>query len=389
MPMNFEERQRIEYHPRLGIAVRVQTVIDRAVKETEYNVPTEILEAVNNTVTDALTRAVNTLAKADDLLSDLESDLKDTVTNGIAFSDYLKEKQNDGDYDTISAWEDANTLDVNGSMKGDVYPTVVDARENIVDYINLLNDTVVVGDVYQDDLESLEAAEARQLENLVKNDIAKSDISTLRELKMQNELLDTVNGALDAIDAFLDDTKEVTSLTVDDLFRNNIESVVSTLATGDSDKLDKLSRLSEIGFAQVAGTTQDIKQRTTRIKETNDVVHAEVKEFMGLVKDAGDILDWMGSFETDYDESAITEVMRNTLLSVTSILDGYDAVIGDMHKTNEMASMQYNDLVGNLYIKEGHRQQHHVTNDVNTKLNVSSANADQQINRFVKSMGYK
>ena len=240
---------------------------------------------------------------------------------------------------------------------------------------------------YHDEADDICHQEAKELDNIVRN--GTDNEKTKAELKAKTELVDAIEGAIDGIQEFLDNTESLINYTVNDLFKGDIESVVEQLATASAENIERLGRFSEIGFAQYADAGDDIKERMSRVTDANILLHDEVKELRKLRREAGSLLDWLDTLETDADDSPVTEVIENSLLSVETVLDGYDDVLTDMHKTNEMQLMQFHDMIDNLYIKESHRQQCNVASQMKNHFDYKDDDRKKQVKRFVENMGYK
>lgn len=389
MGMNKQEREYIEYRPDLRLHVDVMAIVNQESPNQAYEIPEEVQEALEKSACSLLGKAFSALEQADVLLDNLEENLQNTTAEGISFQDYKNNKESkDGDPHLIHQWEDHHAGTVDGKLLGEVYPLVLGARQHLVDNINLLNNELVVGDINHDTHGAVCSAEEKKLNNIVRNDIANQDPAVLEELKTRNELLDAIDGAIDTVQNFLNDATELAEATVNDLFRGDVGAVVGFMAEAKPEQLESIGKLSEIGFAQMASESEDIKERLDRVQSANEVLHAEVKELRSLKLSAGKTLDWLSTVDTNYDESSITEIIDNTLLATTTILDGYDAVLLDMHKTNEMASMQYEDIITNLYLKESQRQQNRITKEVKKYYDKTDPNKDRQTKRFTQNMGY-
>jgi hypothetical protein len=414
MPMNERERRFIEYRPQLGIVVDLKAIIESKRAEMvdggevasnlpdnlpdlpeevkallELPIPEEVKEALEHPATPVLDKALQTRDKVDNLLKDLEDMLKDDVANGVSFQDYLNNRGEDGDADIKRAWEDFHGKDINGKLAGDVYPVVANVRDQLDKHINLLNDMVLEGDIHHDSLEDLYKAEANRLDQIVRNDNLMNDENVRAELKTKTEIVQAVEGAIDSISSFADDVTELVNLNVDDLFRNQVETVVEEFAEASSTNLESLGKFSELGFAQYAEETEEIKERMENVSDANEILHEELRQLRPMILEAHRVLTWLEEVDTNYDESPFTEVIENLLVPIECLIDTYEEVLLDMHKTNEMQTMQFEDFVGHLRWKESHRQTRHMTRDVQKHFDRNDPNRQKQVQRFTQNMGYK
>jgi hypothetical protein len=394
MPMNDMERWYIEYHPRLGLNINVTAIIESQLEAlgtlapAAYNVPEELLEAMENPPCRSLEKAMDTMGKLDGLLDDIEENLADTVSGGISFQDYLSSREENGDPDVKRAWEEHQGKNLDGKLEGELYPVLLEARKNLADKVMLLNKEVLVGDIEYDKVDDICKQEKQKVEDILKNDVAKSDPAVLAELKMNNELTDAISDAVDDIAAFVDEAEELLNMNVDDIFEG-VDEVVSHLADAKPDDLTRLSTLAEIGFAKQAEESEAIKDRMDLVGESNTLLHEEIAKFRTLKADAGKIMEWFESIDTNYDSSPITNIIEDNMESVDDVLDGYDDVLLDMHKGNEMQKMQFEDLTQVLYSKETYRQTTSLTKNMKKHYDKSDKNKEKQVARFTQNMGYK
>lgn len=390
MSMKNQERLHIEYHPRLGLNINVGAIIEEERQSTgeAYHLPEEIMESLENPPCRSLEKALGTIGKIDNLLDGIEGRLTDTVSDGIPFQEYLDNKGPDGDLHIVHQWEDHQNLDLNGSIEGEVYPILLEVRENLVDKVNLLNKEVLVGDIEYDKIDDICKHEKQKIEDILRNDIAKSDPDVLASLKMNNELTDAISGAVDGIADFVDDVTELLDMNVDEIFEG-IDEVVSHLTDASPENLDRLSMLASLGFAAKADAAQDIRQRMDRVKESSAILHEEISTLRKMKADAGKVMQWFEGIDTDYDSSPITHLIEDNLESVDTILDSYDDVLLDIHKGNEMQAMQFEDLTDNLYAKETYRQTTKLTANIKKHFDRSDRQKDKQVKRFTQNMGYK
>lgn len=391
MSMNKRERQYIEYRPQLGLTANIQAVITsiREDGNPDYNIPQELLEALETSPCSVLGKAMTTLEGIDNLLDNIEENLRDTVADGLSFQDYIINREKDGDPHIVHQWEDYQSLNADGTLLGEVYPILLNVRGNLVDNINLLNDELLTGDIQYDNVEDICKQQAKELDNLIRTDATKRDDAVLEELKTKNELTDAIDGAIDGIQSFLEDVSALLDMTVNDYYKGDVETVVDQLAEVDKSQLNRLEALSHIGFNQYAEAGEDVKQRMDRVKDSNEILHEEVKAMRKLKLDTGKVLTWLGEIDTDGDSSPMTEIVENTLLSVTTVLEGYDDVLDDMHKSNEMQLMQFEDVVDTLYLKESHRVQQRIVKDMKKHFDHTDRDRKKQVKRFAENMGYR
>ena len=142
--MNKRERHYIEYRPQLGIVANVQAIIEKEQEDdASYQLPTEIGEACDTTACKALHKGIRALDKLDELLDTIEENLRDDVANGLTFQDYINSRDIEGDPHIRLEWEDHHSHSPDGKLIAEVYPLLLDSRQNLVDNMDLLNSEIL------------------------------------------------------------------------------------------------------------------------------------------------------------------------------------------------------------------------------------------------------
>lgn len=390
MSMNQNERQYIEYRPRFGLTVNIRAMLEAAGQDPEavYEAPVEIMEATQNLASDVFENGQATIRDLDDLLGAIENALSDELGSGVSIQDL---KANLDDPDLRRQWDEHHANNLDGSLAGELYPLLMDAKDNLNAVMDFLNKEIFGGVADLEDIEEIRSREAKEVEALIRKDIKGEQTQSLAPLKSKTEIVQALTGSVTAVQNFVAGAKDKLSRTVNDMFGGQVESVIYQLASAPANAMAGVQALSEVNFNRQAFQGNAVKDAIERLSggAVQEQLLDELSRLRAMKLDSESALNWMDSIETNFDSSPVTYLISDNIRAVQDILEAYDDVLADVHKKNMLQEMQYTELLGVLGGKEVARQTNRTVGNMRQHFDFSSRDLSKQVSRFVDNAGLK
>lgn len=390
MSMNQNERQYIEYRPRFGLVVNIRAMLEAAGQDPEavYEAPVEIMEATQNLASDVIENGQATIRDLDDLLDAIEKALSDELGSGVSIQDL---KANLGDPELRRQWDEYHANNLDGSLAGELYPLLMDAKDNLNAAMDFLNKELFGGIADLEDVDEVRNREAKEVEAIIRQDIKGEQTQSLAPLKSKTEIVQALTGSVTAVQNFVNGAKDTLSRTVNDMFAGQVESVIYQLAGAPASAISGVQALSEVNFNRQAFQGNSVKDGIERLSggDVQEQLLEELSRLREMKLNMESALSWMDSIDTNLDSSPVTYLISDNIRAVQDILEAYDDVLADVHKKNLLQDMQYTQLLGALGDKEVARQTNRTLDNMQQHFDFDSRDRSKQVSRFVDNAGLK
>lgn len=293
---------------------------------------------------------------------------------------------------------------------------------------------------YYDNPDAMIEREARELDALVRNDLAEGTSSKeLAKLKTKTEIVKAVEDGLAAKQDFLKDSKVLARQTPNSAFAAGageearqgeydenmeayldsigedtsglsdpsssgsmfspvdstaglpeyvgIQNVVENFATASEAAISGTGAMLSIVHAKQAADMEDLGERQTKLygKNTLKKIHDEIDRLRKLAVESEEALAWMDEVDTNFEQSSIVDVIIRNVEGINMVLDGYEDALLDLWKMNNLSQIQNDDVIDTLADKDVTRKSYNVISDMKQTYMPDAPNAAKN---FVNNMGY-
>lgn len=418
--------------PVFNEALNLLDDFDNFLDELEAKLADNVAETIPQTTTGSGGQNTQGTSSTGDNTQDTQNAQDGSAQNigsGISFQDYLTARNN-GDSDTADAYEAHHRNSLDGKIEAELYPLLAHIRENLAANIAFLNEqaflpdntedttpgsafnrmgrrkpTNLQDDDYKEELvthydnpDAMMNKEAKELDALVRHDVASGTSNReLAKLKSKTEIVKAINEGLAAKREFLNDAKILTRQSLNEAFSAGgdptspivgVQNVVENLATASQAAVSSITSMVEVVHAKLAEDMEDLAERQEKLyaQNTIEAVHKQVDKLRKLYLDAEENLSWMESLDTHFDQASVVDVIEQSLQGIHMVLDGYEAAMLDLRKTNNLEKLQNEDIINTLSNKDLTRKSYNVISDMKTNYMPGTSNAAKN---FVTNMDYK
>lgn len=177
MSMKPWERKIIEYRPNIGLKRTIlTTIIKRAGGEDNssiYKPTAKLIARTDRLAIDVIESIIATLSK----LNDMKASIEQTLAYDPTFIKY-KEAVDTGDQLLADEIHQDNMVDIIGRSELDVYPIIVDFIDELIEYLDTVNDTLFDGKVDYADLEPSRKEEEEKMESMLQMESEQLSLQT-------------------------------------------------------------------------------------------------------------------------------------------------------------------------------------------------------------------
>lgn len=165
-----------------------------------------------------------------------------------------------------------------------------------------------------------------------------------------------------------------------------VQNVIEGLAEASEAAISSSGKMLSIVHAAKAAEMEDLGERQAKLYgiSTLEIVQEEIEKLRELVIEAEELVSWMEEADTNFDQSALTDVIMQNVAGVHMTLEGYESALLDLHKLNNMERMHGEDVINTAADKDLSRKTYGVIKQMKTNYSSMSPNAAKA---FVQNMG--
>lgn len=378
-PLVVRDIDYLKYRPEFGYYPRI---LSKPMKDQSYIV-TPVLDRATEVLPSSIIGEIGDLLdNLDTMQAKLENCMRNSSVGDVSFREYKAELDSPRpNYDKVRKFENFHREDINGSMQGEIYPMVREMKGEMTDFRDYLNKKFYNGKADYDNINTSIDRDTRQIDDYYDKDIeAELSEKDIRELTVQSQLCKiTIDRVINSRD-YVTELNKTLCFNLYSEYGDGIRNIVDTISKADNDILEDLLVLNEGNYRKTLHVATGDKRASDRLN--NKDIRKGITEMVFKAGDmysakSGNVLDWVRTVDTDFDQSALTPLVADTLDVLEMISEESKATLIEGAKHNVLDKMQKEDSVGSLLNKKKSRQTCNLISEIVREKNNGTFDLDK------------
>lgn len=414
--MNAQERQHIEYRPKLSYSRDLSYVVRKFSLPPEtvssYEMPPELADATSLSATAVLADALNVRDRASTLVSDLVKGATD-LPGPVSLADYLKARA-EGNVAIIAAFEDFHANDLAGTTQGEVVPLLLELVDEMEALAGELSATFFPEGIKEDALEEAMTQEKEMLDALIAEDmasraaadqaqtssrvaqktansLARPSAADKRSLSVRAQLLHASADQVQSASEVVDKIEAVLKQTANDKFKGGIRSTISSLSSAPEAARAGVAKLSELRFMQAAARGRAVmaQKRAFNGPAVRRKLWELIRELMRQWQEVCvPTLEWLNTLPYKYTPNdPLTLMATDMVKAIEQVRNELNDALLDLLKQTVLDADHRAMLLEAIGEKKGDRQMVSLINSMDEQFDFDDPDAERQIRRLVENNG--
>lgn len=333
-------------------------------------IPSEAMkETVDLTPTDTLMKFAETKAKITTLVDKIIRNLGKDVTMSPNIDDYIKARGTN-DTDTIYAFEDFHSDQIEGSTQAEVLPILFNFKEELDSLAEFMGEYVFSDELAQgldyltDQIDRLRTEEEANIKHLIQQDLDMELDEDL--LKEKNHIFSFLYNRADTMGAFTDAVESLISVTPESIYHGT-GSEIAEIAAKQSILRKEFTKLNQRRFVKERYNTSDAAQRMARLtdKEYKRNLLDEATKLQAEKLESRQAISALYAVNPNSEDDMLNIFLMDILDGIQETKEMSDSLVEDLYRITELESLQNVDYLTSLEGKDTCRHMNTILSGLN------------------------